>query len=95
MSAVVLLRGLNSHFAPQQLEENGYHTKVSFHFSYTVVASIKSFLRTLTACCNNRSLLRRQKKRLSSCGQPLLLCKIWYKSIKITTYSRAVPTIVQ
>ena len=29
MSAVVLVRGLKSHFVPQQLEENGYHRKIS------------------------------------------------------------------
>lgn len=38
MSAVVLVRGLKSHFVSQQLEENGYHTKVSC----TLGARIKS-----------------------------------------------------
>lgn len=51
MSAVVLIRGLKSRFASQQLEENGHFAKVRFTLHVD-----SHFLRTLTTHCNNRGL---------------------------------------
>lgn len=91
MSAVVLVRGLKSHFVSQQLKENGYNTKVSSWVSRSYKV-IFFYRRTLTACCNNRDLLRRQKNRLLSCGRPLL----FYKSTNQLRLHRVpVPIIAQ
>ena len=91
MSAVVLVRGLKSHFVSRQLEENGYHTKVSSRISCSYNEVI-FYRHSLTACCNNRGLFRRQKNRLPKCGRPLLL----YKRInQLRLHRMPVPTIAQ
>ena len=77
MSAVVLIRGLKSRFASQQLEENGHFAKVRF------TLHVDSHFYVLWQLIVTIEALGSKTKRFSNCGRSLLLYKIWCQGIKI------------